>query len=290
MVEPLTYDTAPVGESVGPFAYVVPADFNRRRLAALGVDDTLFATWAEPSLLCGQHSWVLRRRFSWAGSVHAKCDIAFLKPVDLGATIHVTGRIAGKYERRGGRYVVFELLTTDPDGEVVCRVENSMLMNFRDVAAARRQRGGVAAATVSREPSERPALRSEPKTLRRDDIVGFYQAEEQVYGAHPSLHNDPALARAAGLADIIAPGRYSIALLNAMFARLYGVGCLAGARYSVSFVGNLLPGLVLQAEATPAGAQTDGDSGTFRTFAVACRDGGSGAPVLSGTASLPMPG
>jgi hypothetical protein len=62
-VEPLTYDTAPIGESVGPIAYTIPADYNRCRLASLGLAEDAFLPgtgWAEPSLLCGQHSWVMR--------------------------------------------------------------------------------------------------------------------------------------------------------------------------------------------------------------------------------------
>ena len=112
MTEPLVYETAPIGETVGPIRYTIPLDYNRRRLAAYSLPESAFLPGrglAEPSLLCGQHSWVMRQRFSWGGSVHAKCDIAFLRPIALGASIHVSCRLSGKYERRGGRYVVFTL-------------------------------------------------------------------------------------------------------------------------------------------------------------------------------------
>ncbi|HUN44451.1 MAG TPA: hypothetical protein VMU81_29520 [Acetobacteraceae bacterium] len=285
--EPLVYDTAPIGESVGPISYTIPLDYNRRRLASYGLPETVFlpgSGWAEPSLLCGQHSWVMRQRFSWGGSVHAKCDIALLKPVVLGARIHVTCRLSGKYQRRGGRYVVFTLETHDDAGDLVCEVDNAMLLNFREVVAARRAARGESSAPASApaQASDVPAVQVSfsTKTLGRDDILGFFAAEETVYGVHPSLHNRQDIAQAAGLSDIIAPGRYSIGLMNCMFARLYGEAWLSGARYSVTFLQNLLPGLRLQAQARMA------DDGVARSFEIISLDETTNRPVLSGTALL----
>ena len=283
--EPLVYETAPIGESVGPIRYTIPADHNRRRLASYSLPEDAFlpgSGLAEPSLLCGQHSWVMRQRFSWGGSVHAKCDIVLLKPVALGARIDVTCRLSGKHERRGGKYVVFTLETHDAAGDLVCSVDNSMLLNFREVIEARRKAAGEATSQAAAPAGEAPALRLSfgPKTLRHDDILGFFAAEEAVYGPHPSLHNRQDIAQAAGLADIIAPGRYSIGLMNCMFARVYGESWLSGARYSVTFLQNLLPGLRLQAQAT-AGVAAG-------SFDIASMDQITGRPVLSGTASLKL--
>jgi hypothetical protein len=293
MLEPLLYETARIGETVGPFAYVVPEDFNRQRLASYAISDASFLdapngrAYAEPSFLCGQHSWVMRRRFSWDGSVHAKCDIAYLKPVHVGATIHVTGLISGKYERRGGRYVVFELQTADDDGDPVCRVENTMLLNFGEVMTLREHRREGIQAPAEPPPVETagPALVLSlgPKPLRRGDILRFFQAEEGVYGPHPSIHNSAGIAQAAGLADIIAPGRYSIGLLNCLFARTYGSHCMRGARYSVSFRQNLLPGIVVHVQASPGGSVAASDT---MSFTVGSRDAATDRIILSGTASL----
>jgi hypothetical protein len=299
VAEPLVYETMPVGERVGPFTYVVPRDYNRKRFASYSIGDAIFVTgrdgseYAEPSFLCGQHSWVMRRRFSWGGSVHAKCDIVYLKPVCLGATIHVTGEISGKYERRGGRYAVFRLQTTDDAGDLVCRVENTMLLNFREVAALRKQsRDAPQPSGASRSadiPGPSLALSFGPKPLWREDILHFFQAEEDVYGLHPSIHNVEAIAQAAGLADIIAPGRYSIGLLNCMFARLYGERWLRGGTYAVSFLQNLLPGVVAQVQASP-NDRAAVDATTAAAFDVCCRDAASGRTVLAGKASLPGDG
>jgi acyl dehydratase len=285
LTEPLIYDTAPIGEAVGPVAYQIPLDYNRRRLSSYSLPESAFLPdrgFAEPSLLCGQHSWVMRKRFSWKGSVHAKCDIALLKPVTLGARIHVSCRLSGKYERRGGRYVVFTLETHDDAGDLVCSVDNSMLLNFREVIEARRKSANPARPQVAPPVSDEPAARLSfgAKSLRHEDILNFFGAEESVYGPHPSLHNRKDIAEAAGLADIIAPGRYSIGLMNCMFTQLYGERWLSGARYSVTFLQNLLPGLRLQAEAEVSRDRHRGG------FGVTSIDQLSTRAVLSGTASL----
>ena len=283
--EPLIYDSAPIGEAVGPVAYKIPLDYNRHRLASYSLPESAFLAgsgFAEPSLLCGQHSWVMRKRFSWEGSVHAKCDIALLKPVTLGARIHVSCRLSSKYERRGGRYVVFTLETHDDGGDLVCSVDNSMLLNFREVIEARRKSGAAVRPPLGPPVGNEPALRYSfgEKTLRRRDILAFFGAEESVYGPHPSLHNRKDIAQAAGLADIIAPGRYSIGLMNCMFTRIYGESWLSGARYSVTFLQNLLPDLRLRAE-----AEVGGEANACR-FGVVSMDQVANRAVLSGTASL----
>ncbi len=273
MAEPLIYDMIRIGERLGPFVYRVPEAFNRKRLKSFGMEDEL--PFAEPSFLCGQHSWVMRQRYSWGGSVHAKCDATWLKAVRPGERIRVTGEVAGKYERRGGRYVVFRLDTADDGGEPVCRVENTMLLNFREVAARRNSTPRAEAAAEPTTPEL--TLSFQPAPLDRENILRFFEAEEGIYGPHPSLHNSEEIARAAGLPDIIAPGRYSIGLANCMFTRLYGARWLPGARYSVAFRGNLLPGIAPRLHAIAAG---DG------SFELHCRDLRSGITLLSGTATL----
>jgi acyl dehydratase len=299
MIEALRYETIPIGRVVGPFAYIVPGDFNQRRLAAFSERDLSdcftaeHGDFAEPSFLYGQHSWVMRKHFSWAGSVHAKCEVDLEAPVFPGAGIHVTGRIADKYERRGGRYAVFEMTTVDDNGRLVSTVRNSMLLNFREVATRRRETRADPPADPESPAGEKAgdpglAVSFGPKLLARDDILNFYAAEEQVYGPHASLHNDEAAARAAGLADIIAPGRYSLGLLNCMLGGLHRDRWVRGARFSVVFLRNLLPGVILRVSAIAR--QPSGVIGQpVGTIDVTCVDERSGLPVLSGTAQLPRP-
>jgi acyl dehydratase len=286
-VEPLRYETVRLHEPIGPFAYTIPANFNAQRLPALSIEDPGYLEdhegrpCAEPSVLCGQHTWVVRQRYAWGGSVHAKCDVRLVKPVYPGQTIRVGAEVVGTYERRGGRYVVFQVETRDEGGALACRVQNTMLLNLRELLAHRAQATGAPraaepAAEVS-SPGPQLALSFGPKTLRREDLLRFFRAEEAVYGPHPSIHNDEAIAREAGLADVVAPGRYLIALATCMFARIYGPAWFSTARYSVSFLNNLLPGIVAETRAIV--------SGPPGRFSVSCRDAASGTALLAGTVS-----
>lgn len=292
--EPLDYDTVPLGEEVGPFRYLLPPDFNDRRLPTLGVHDKSCLLdvdgreVAEPSVLCGQHTWTLRRRFHWFGSVHAKCEIEYLLPVHVGSAIEVRSVIAEKYERRGGRYVVFLLETRRADGELACRVRNTMLLNFAEVQARRRQEAATRGAAAQPAPAVAApgplaagaALVAGPLAFERQAMIDFFASDESVYGPHPSIHNDAGIAAKIGLGDIIAPGRYGIALMNGALLRLLGPAGLRGARYEVSILNNLVPGMRALAEARAAAAGQPG------SLAFDCRDEVSGRMLLSGRLAL----
>lgn len=296
MKERLSFETASVGELIGPMKYAVPADYNERRLGAYAmrqahyIDTDAADEIAEPSFLCGQHAWLMRQRYSWEGSVHAKCEIEYYKPITLGSTFSVTGQVLRKYQRRGGYYVVFDLRTVDADGQPICSVQNTMLLNFKEVSQLKRQASSIAGTTEissSSPPVAEPNLSYSfgPKVLHRDDILRFFRAEEDIYGLHPNIHNTESIAKAAGLADIIAPGRYSIGLINCMFAKIYGPRFLYGAKYSVSFLQNLLPGIEPQIETRAVER-----NGKFapREFEITCRDARSGKVILAGNAKLPL--
>lgn len=286
----LDYDTIPVGEVVGPFKYKIPADFNLKRLPTIGVRDRSCMVdaqgreIAEPSVLCGQHTWTLRRRFHWFGSVHAKCDIEYLGPVYVGSNIEVTSTVSEKYERRGGKYVVFLLETRRDDGQLACKVRNTVLLNFAEVHAARQS--AVAGKpqpdirSESREASGAPAcISAGPFAFERQSMIDFFGSDEDVYGLHPSIHGDSAIAAKLGLKDIIAPGRYGIGLMNGALLRLFGPRALQGAHYDLSILNNLEPGMVANAVIRESDVGVDRER---RVFRFDCKDQVSGKMLLSG--------
>lgn len=61
-------------------------------------------------------------------SLRAKQAYEFLKPVFAGMTIRGAGRIAGKYEKRGMRFVELEAVFTDADGTPVCIDRRTMML------------------------------------------------------------------------------------------------------------------------------------------------------------------
>jgi len=299
MVEPLVYDKVRFNETIGPFSYFIPADYNEKRLRSISIDKASFLEsgdgrlYAEPSCLCGQHSWVIRQRYSWGGSVHAKCEVEFLKPVFPGTHIKVTAEVVDKYERRGGHYVVFQMVTVDEEEDEVARVRNTMLLNLREVLEYKKKMATDKTKTEEVEKrtpapdgsSPKLLISFGPKTIKREDILLFFQAEEAIYGVHQCIHNDEAIAKRAGLADIVAPGRYLIAIMNGMCGSVYGRPWFKSAKYSVSFLNNLLPGIVAEAQGTlPMPAPEPGE-GKEKLLDVLCQDV-SGKKLLSGTVSV----
>jgi acyl dehydratase len=300
MTEPLVYGKIKLNEDIGPIRYFVPSDFSEKRLEALSIRDGSFLKsragklFAEPSVLCGQHSWLFRTKYSWSGSVHAKCEVQYMKPFFPGTHIHVTGRVADQYERRGGRYFVFEMDTRDEQGELLCTVRNTMLSNlkelleFRKKTAASEKSGSHPAQAETKEIKPEVSIALEQKELTREKIRMFHETEEGIYGLLNCLHNDVEVAKRAGLPDIIAPGRYSLGLMNAMCGSIWGELWLQRGRYEVSFLNNLLPGVQMRASAEKTvGIGKDGDGGK-RAFTLVCRDNVSGKNLLGGVASIDL--
>jgi acyl dehydratase len=55
------------------------------------------------------------------GRLHAAVEFSFLRPWTVGASITVNGVVTDKYEKRGRRYVRFELSFSDGEGNELTR-------------------------------------------------------------------------------------------------------------------------------------------------------------------------
>jgi hypothetical protein len=289
MTEPLIYEAVQPGVTIGPDKYRLPSDFNVGRLASLGMTDRQCLLTAdgrevaEPSILCGQHSWTFRNRYHWTGSVHAKCEVEFLAPTFVGTEISVTSYLVDKYERRGGRYVVLEMETRDENDRPTTRVRNTMLLNYADVRSKRNESAREVSDDQEPQESSLPVhMTLGPKRLGRDELIAYFNCEEQIYGPLPSIHNDASRAHKLGLPDIIAPGRYMLGLLYTALFRFHGTGWLQGSRFAVSIRNNVAPGLDVQLRNTYLPAS----SGDRRNFSFDGRDEASDRPIVTGTFSL----
>ncbi|MDP8217810.1 MAG: hypothetical protein P9M03_03690, partial [Candidatus Theseobacter exili] len=271
---------------------------NEKRLEALTIRDRTFLEskdgrlYAEPSVLCGLDTWVLRTRYSWSGSVHAKCEVEYFKSFFPGTFITATGKIIDQYEKRGGRYFVSEVNTRDEHGNILCRVRNTMLLNLKELleykktmVKSKKNNSGKKNENKEENKSE-VCLSFEQKELTMDNILLFWEIEESIYGSYPCIHNTVRLAKEAGLADIVAPGRYSIGLLNAMFGNIWGELWLQRGKYEVYFLNNLLPGVLPKVTAEAMMGNTDGSSDKKKVFNVVCRDNASNKHLLAGRASV----
>lgn len=289
MTEPLVFETVEPGEIIGPFKYRLPGDLNARRLASLGMSDRECLRTpqgrevAEPSILCGQHSWTFRNRYHWTGSVHAKCEVEFLAPTYVGTEISVTSCLVDKYERRGGRYVVLEMENRDEAGALTTRVRNTMLLNYADVRSKRDESRAPGNAAPPRESAPPAELALGPTLLRREDLIAYFDCEEQIYGPLPSIHNDSARAHKLGLPDIIAPGRYALGLFNTTLFRFMGTRWLHGSKFVVSIRNNVAPGVNAEVKTHYLPEKSSEQS----AFSFDCRDRATGRPIVTGSFVLP---
>lgn len=86
---------------------------------------------AHPSLIFWQNLNLIKSRYSLAGCVDVRHDVQLLRPVRVGQTIRLRGRLADKYVKREREYVVVECLALDEEGREVCRDRNTLLLRYQ---------------------------------------------------------------------------------------------------------------------------------------------------------------
>lgn len=131
MEKPLfTYDALEVGQELPPMEVRITPEVQGRYL--LATEDTHPWYWkgspfggplALPVILEDAVLGLLRRHFRLPlGHIHARQETEFLRPVPLGCTVRLVGRVAEKYEKRGRRYVVVEVTALDEGGQPLLRM------------------------------------------------------------------------------------------------------------------------------------------------------------------------
>ena len=212
-------DAGIVGLSVGPLASTVDARWLMAYAAALGATDPRYYDTATPDgplahpLFPVCYEWpaalALRARAIddalAARSVHATHALLLHRPPRAGDSLRTTGRVIAVERRRSGTLVVSRFDTTDRSGVPVSTTEYGSVYRGVDV------RGDGAAAGVEHP---RAAMPSDP--VRWEDTVDVSAHAAHVYteGARiwNPIHTDIAVARAAGLPDLILHGTATLAL------------------------------------------------------------------------------
>lgn len=101
---------------------------------------------APPTFFDNDTLRLLDQRYERFGSIHARQSWEFLRAVHLGERVTVVVRVVDKFEKRGGDYVVMELVASDAQGRVVCRGLHTSLVTLAgnarrpDMPAALEQR------------------------------------------------------------------------------------------------------------------------------------------------------
>jgi len=119
------FDNIPIGMEMGPFELTLDEETVRQRAALVlweqkEVIDKLGL--APPGLTIGHHA---RMKFEalpdMRASIWAKTEHEFLKPMKIGSTVTIRGKVVEKYVKRGRNYVVTDYETVDENGEILMR-------------------------------------------------------------------------------------------------------------------------------------------------------------------------
>jgi acyl dehydratase len=85
---------------------------------------------APPTIFDNECLRILDTRYARFGSIHARQTWNFLKPVLVGATVHVNVRIVDKFVKREKGWFVMELTAMDQEGDVVCRGRHTSVVSL----------------------------------------------------------------------------------------------------------------------------------------------------------------
>jgi len=125
MTEATRFEAIPIGFEVGPFELTLDEETVKEKVR--------LAQWAEeslmnefgivpPGLTISHHA---RMKFEalpdLKASIWAKSEHEFIRPMKMGSTVTIRGKVIDKYNKRGRNYVVTEYETVDETGEVLLR-------------------------------------------------------------------------------------------------------------------------------------------------------------------------
>lgn len=137
-----------MGRSFSAATIAVGEELGRREIAVTGdlVATCAGAIESARDWYCGESPWggpiapptffdndtlrLLDERYERFGSIHARQSWEFLRAVKLGERITVIVRVVDKFEKRGGDYVVMELVALDAQGSPVCRGLHTSLVTL----------------------------------------------------------------------------------------------------------------------------------------------------------------
>lgn len=127
--QPLDYETAVVGQRLGPVRYGLDEAVTGAYARFLGRADCLYPT------IPARHTALLRdSAFRPGGAgINARTELELFQPPAAGDEIAVTGAIVDKYVRRGKPYVVIVAESRNQRGEIVDRLRITEMLRKEEV-------------------------------------------------------------------------------------------------------------------------------------------------------------
>ncbi|MBW2621780.1 MAG: hypothetical protein JRD68_02645 [Deltaproteobacteria bacterium] len=125
MPEPVGFEAIPIGFEVGPFELTLDEETVRERVELVQWQgENLMDEFgiAPPGITIVHHA---RMKFEALPdlkvSIWAKSEHEFIKPMKIGSTVTIRGKVVEKYNKRGRNYIVTEYETVDESGDVLLR-------------------------------------------------------------------------------------------------------------------------------------------------------------------------
>jgi acyl dehydratase len=136
----LPADRPPVSDSVlapgsvlGAVRHLADGDAMQRYLTAVGLDAQEWTSGgvAHPGWLLLDANEILVRNVALGPWIHTGSVVRSLAATPLGSTLETRAEVLDRYERRGHRWVVLDVLTT-ADGQPVQRVRHTAIWRLRE--------------------------------------------------------------------------------------------------------------------------------------------------------------
>ncbi|MCR9277199.1 MAG: MaoC family dehydratase N-terminal domain-containing protein [Pseudomonadaceae bacterium] len=152
-----------------------------------------------------------------ARAVHAGHDLHWHARIHAGDVLTTTSTIVSIRASRAGAVSVMRLDTSKDDGALVCRTWQTTV--YRGVETAGEDR------TTESPPSAPAAVEHPPVDSKRIAVAaGAAHVYSECARIWNPIHTDRAVARAAGLPDIILHGTATLAIAVSELVRHYGAG------------------------------------------------------------------
>jgi acyl dehydratase len=191
----------------------------------------------------------------YAGGLHAKNELEFLRPVKLGDKVVIRGKHTEKYERRGQNYRVVEGQAADEAGRPFIRMRAWETVGFTSSTQVGQSTGKPSAEVITGEvPAGAPvatrASKSVPVGAALPSISKHTTLEQSIaFSGFPfgwveggakamrfSSHTDPEDARKRGARDAIVQGLCPAAYLSEVCTNFFGPLWLTTGRLATSFI------------------------------------------------------
>lgn len=130
-------DTLHVGQIIGRDAIEITPALIGSCAAAIEADRPWYRAAspfggpiAPPTVFADDTLRLLDEAYARFGSIHARQAWQFSQPARVGTRAAITVTVVDKYQRRGGDYIVLELVALDQDGYELCRSRHTSLMSL----------------------------------------------------------------------------------------------------------------------------------------------------------------